>query len=155
MTVIAWDGRTLACDSQGTEADGTISAVEKIWSVDGETLIAAAGVVAEGLEMKRWYLDGAEPERFPTLPGYDKLDTVLVVVTAEAVRAYHQIPYPVLYAVDDPHAWGGASQIARTAMYLGKGAKRACEIACELSVRCGAPVVAHDLKGRAKRGRRA
>ena len=64
MSVIAWDGNTLAADKRASS--GTlIGTTTKIFRIDQATLCGYTGDAAFGEQMVAWYKAGAHPEAFP------------------------------------------------------------------------------------------
>ena len=64
MTVLAWDGHTLAADKRAVM--GTmILTTTKIFRV-GDALVGYAGDACFGEEMVAWFKRGAKPEDFPS-----------------------------------------------------------------------------------------
>lgn len=63
MTVIAWDGCTLAADKRASSG-GIARTVTKIERHEG-CLIAMTGCWDTGAEMREWFKAGADPEKFP------------------------------------------------------------------------------------------
>ena len=64
MTIIAWDGRTLAADKQ-SESSGKISTVTKIIRLSTGEVLAWTGDHDSGLLMAKWYANGADIEKWP------------------------------------------------------------------------------------------
>lgn len=135
MSVIAWDGHTLAADklaSFGTTKHTTV----KIFRVrDG--LAGYAGMADFGEQVLAWYQDGAEPSEFPRSQR-DKDDWAgLIVVKADGpILRYERTPYPIKF-YDRHFAIGSGREFALAAMYLGCDARRAVEVACALDTGCG------------------
>lgn len=66
MTVIAWDGHSLAADRRSLDHRGRVLTLTKIFRAPGGELMAGTGESAVFHELKDWYLQGAKPEAFPT-----------------------------------------------------------------------------------------
>ena len=145
MTVIAWDGKTLAADSQSTSDNNTtIISDGKIW-VHGGLLFGATGSRGEGLILAKWYIDGAVFDKYPVLPGPHDIDTDLIVVTQDEIAVYYESPIPCPFSKDMQLAWGSGAQAAMGAMAHGATAAQACEAACAVNVYCGLPVISLSL----------
>ncbi|SOD42382.1 hypothetical protein [Nitrosovibrio sp. Nv4] len=134
MTVIAWDGRTLAADKRSINS-GLARTVTKIYRV-GDSVVAIAGNLDQGLLMVEWVRNGCNPETFPGSQR-DKDDWATVVVAdANGVRSYERTPYPI--AVEDKFwAAGSGRDFALAAMHLGKSAIEAVQVACVFQSDCG------------------
>jgi hypothetical protein len=135
MSVVAWDGKTLAADKRASL--GTlIRTTTKIFRCHG-ALLAYAGEAVFGEEMRAWYMRGANPEDFPA-SNRDKDDWagLLVIRKGEPITRYERTPYPLRF--EDKHfAIGCGRDFALAAMYLGKTAAEAVAVAIALDSGCG------------------
>jgi ATP-dependent protease HslVU (ClpYQ) peptidase subunit len=136
MTVIAWDGRTLAADrlaSFGT----TRCTTTKIFRVRDGGLAGYAGDAAFGEQVLAWYEAGAFPLNFPASQrDRDDWAGLLVIQSNGELLRYERTPYPVKYQ-DKHFAIGSGREFALAAMHLGCDAVRAVEVACALDTGCG------------------
>lgn len=138
MSVVAWDGRTLAADKQGTSG-GNKTTVSKIASVkDGKMLYAVAfvGLHTAGLRMLEWFAEGAEDEEFPNIVDDGDTLTSLIVASKKGLVVYEQCPTPIVFK-DKLQAWGSGASVALGAMAMGADARKAVEIACKYDIYCG------------------
>jgi 20S proteasome alpha/beta subunit len=134
MTVIAWDGRTLAADKRATSS-GLARTVTKIHKI-GDTIVAASGNASQDALMVEWVRQGCKPEAFPDSQK-DKDDwSTVVVVDASGVRYYERTPYPILVE-DAIWATGSGRDFALAAMHLGKSSVEAVAVASEFQIDCG------------------
>ncbi len=141
MTVIAWDGKTLAADRL-TNCQGVRMSVTKIHRLDG-MLVGGAGELDMILEVVEWIRAGRNPATFPAAQRTrDDNQAVLLVEQdwsrggAPVVRLYTRAPVAAPY--ESPFvAVGSGAVIAMTAMHLGKTAVEAAKLACELNQDCG------------------
>lgn len=134
MSVIAWDGKTLAADKQGN--DGNIVTITKIIRV-GKHLIGGTGSAASTASIFRWYQMGADPEKFPECQkDKERWSDLLVVTPDKKVFKYEQ--EPVCFEIEDKFvSIGSGSPYALSAMELGATAKEAVLIACKYERNCG------------------
>lgn len=130
MTVIAWDGKTLAADKMATFG-GTPVPTTKIFQIGAE-LIGCSGLVSECLQFVEWYRKG---EPADSKPVFEEGFSALVVQNGKLYKYERQLvplhlPVPV---------WGAGSgaDYAIGAMAAGKTAVEAVEIACRFDVNCG------------------
>lgn len=65
MTVIAWDGKTLAADKRAV-ASGLIGTTTKIRRI-GDLLVGIAGNFSAGMEMLEWVAQGRQREACPAV----------------------------------------------------------------------------------------
>ena len=135
MSVVAWDGKTLAADRQSTN-HGHKAICRKLWVV-GDSAIAVTGSIAEGLAMKAWFEAGADPAEYPGFQGDKERWCRLIVVTADALLEYEQPCTPVPWPRDKPMAWGSGRDFALGAMTAGADAIVAVEITNSLSTETG------------------
>lgn len=133
MSVIAWDGRTLAADKRA--CIGTlIRTTTKIFRV-GDALCAYAGDAAGGEEMLAWFRAGAKPADFPAGQRTDEWAGLLVVRRGEILK-YERSPHPVRFE-DKFFSIGCGRDFALAAMHLGHDARTAVEVAIALDSGCG------------------
>ncbi len=136
MSVIAWDGNTLAADKRASS--GTlIGTTTKIFRIDQATLCGYTGDAAFGEQMVAWYKAGAHPEAFPASQR-DKDDWARLIVVKQGFSPfeYERTPHPIRNE-DTLRAWGSGRDFALAALHLGKTAKEAVELACRLDSACG------------------
>lgn len=133
MTVIAWDGKTLAADRQYTSAGMRRTAPKMFRVRDG--IAAFCGVATDALELLQWLRGDRRPEDFPTACRASD-DVQVILVTDGKVHSYESSPYPLVY--EDPFfAAGSGRDYAMAAMHCGKTAAEAVEIACLYETGCG------------------
>jgi 20S proteasome alpha/beta subunit len=132
MTVIAWDGKTLAADRQSTDV-GLRRSVTKISRAGDGSLMGAAGQSHICRALRAWYDAGARPEDFPDK---DKTSHLLVISTKGEMRVYDGHPVPAVFEVERM-AIGSGRDYAEAAMFLGKTAREAVEVACHFDNGCG------------------
>jgi 20S proteasome alpha/beta subunit len=134
MTVIAWDGKTLAADKRSTNM-GLIHTVTKIFRVRG-ALVAIDGDFAQGLLMVEWIRNGCDPDTFPESQSDDDKWTNITVADKDGIHVYEQTPCPIHFE-DKIYASGSGRDFALAAMHLGKTAAEACEVASIFHSGCG------------------
>jgi hypothetical protein len=140
MTVIAWDGYTLAADKRSCM--GTlIRTTTKIFRIETNTYFGSiAGYSGEsdaGEELLAWVRDGADPQRFPQSRREGGSGAnVLLVLNDRSLLHFWNTPYPV--RMPPQHfAIGSGRDFALAAMHLGKTAVEAVEVACHFDSGCG------------------
>lgn len=133
MTVIAWDGKTLAADKRAVNAmlARTVTKIKRLpWGV----LLGWSGDQDIGSELRDWFAAGADASRFPEAAR--KGDATLMVVERGKVRFYVASPAP-MEVEDSQVAIGSGRDYAQAAMALGKTAREAVELACRFDTGCG------------------
>lgn len=136
MTVIAWDGKTLAADKRaGTDAPRTVT---KIRRAANGNLIGATGSAQGDAELVAWYEQGADPAKFPRSQREDATASQLVIIERDTRRVLHfaTTPYPAVFE-DAQFACGSGRDFALMAMRLAVGARTAVSLTCELCAECG------------------
>lgn len=140
MTVIAWDGTTLAADREASDAWMKCGSMLKIHAINGN-LVGCSGNAAEIAEVLVWFRAGADPDKFPAALRNEKVK-MMVITPERRVRVYDSTPYGFEYCeapggVGLRMAIGSGREAAMAAMLAGVDARRAVEIASIVSVGCG------------------
>ena len=150
MSVIAWDGQSLATDRQATNCAQRNTASKAIRIPSGE-VVAWCGEQDQGLILAKWYEDGADPSKWPEFQK-DKEDWSRLVVASESgVKFYER--HPVAMVEHDAfQAFGSGRDYAMGAMAMGATAAQAVKVASQFNVHCGMGVdVFHFYPHRRKR----
>jgi ATP-dependent protease HslVU (ClpYQ) peptidase subunit len=133
ITIIAWDGDSLAADKQCT-SNGLRRTVTKVFEYQGKG-IGIAGYISQGLALLEWYKKGCNPNDYPEFQkGED--DAILVVADRNSVITYGYTHCPIVYE-DSIFATGSGRDYALAAMYLGKSAREAVLVASHFEEGCG------------------
>lgn len=132
MTTIAWDGKTLAGDTQSSMFRGR---TRKVFRLKGGALFGMCGNLHEGIAVMRW-LDGVEGAAKPTVSeGFHGIlirDRKLHVLE----RCLEIVEYDrVNFAI------GSGRDFAMAAMHLGKNAREAVLVAHQFDVDTGDEVM--------------
>lgn len=135
MSVVIWDGTTLAADKRAVSA-GVVRSVTKIRKVRG-CLIGYSGDAAFGEQMMYWFAEGAKMEDFPPSQR-DKDDWAGLVVCRKdtGLFKYERTPHPIHFGFQH-YAIGSGRDFALAALLLGKTATEAVEVTSLLSADCG------------------
>lgn len=136
MTVIAWDGKTLAADRRMTTSWGAHDTVTKIGRARDGALWAGAGEAPIALRVLHWWQAGAVPADFPPEASKENAATLVIVLATGDVLQYTTSPFPTLLS-QPRSAFGAGRDFAAAAMMCGKTAAEAVQIACDLCVNCG------------------
>lgn len=135
MTVIAWDGHTLAADKRIVNM-GLIQTTTKIFRIEG-ALVGSAGNLPLIREMIAWYTAGAKASDFPqSLRDKEEWPGLLVIRAGKPILKYEQTPYP--FEIEDTRvALGSGRDFALAAMHCGRTASEAVQVACVFENGCG------------------
>lgn len=146
MSVIAWDGRTLAADT-GMVTAGMRARTSKMahsYVNDQSVICAWTGDHGLGHLLAQWYFDGADPETFPNK--FAKEDEWCRLIVADRDGCFFYENYPAKIIVHDKYmAWGSGRDFAMGAMFLGASAEEAVNAACEHSTECWGPAEVRHL----------
>lgn len=135
MTVIAWDGKTLAADRRMTN-NGLIRTTTKVRRI-GTLRAACAGNMDAAEEMFAWINRGRSPSDFPAMQSSkDDWCSCVVIEADDSVVTYERSPYPTKIA-DSVYASGSGRDFALAAMHLGKTAAEAVLVASHFQCDCG------------------
>lgn len=136
MSVIAYDGKTVAADKQATCMGLRLTATKIKTLLSGEVL-AWTGEQDSGEMMAAWYADGADPKKWPSCQNDKDLWCRLIVFGTDGkVKTYER--QPVAFAMEDATmAWGSGRDYAIGAMAKGADALEAVQIACRFDNGCG------------------
>jgi ATP-dependent protease HslVU (ClpYQ) peptidase subunit len=134
VTVVAWDGKTLAADRQATRAS-MVRAVRKVFRLRGGELVGICGLEAAGRELIRWYEEGQDPAKYPPMQNTSDWAR-LIVIRSKEILEFEQRPVP-LRVREGFFAWGSGSDFAMGAMATGASAVEAVRIASRFSADCG------------------
>jgi hypothetical protein len=155
VTVIAYDGLYVAADRMISNDTGMIGSNRKLHVFEGWVL-ATCGAADHGEAMLIWFKDGKDPANFPHIAdkGGNK-DAYLYAFKHNApVLCFQTWPSPIMFPMAQ-FAAGCGSEIARTALHLGRDARQAAVVATELNVFCGMGVEFVDLSELAITGKAA
>jgi ATP-dependent protease HslVU (ClpYQ) peptidase subunit len=135
MTVIAWDGKTLAADKQST-SHNMARTTTKIHRVhDG--LVALSGDGPHAHALLDWFRGDREKTEWPKASDRDEAGHI-IHITRAGVFVYNGNGSPFGEPIEDRFiAFGAGRDYAMAAMYLGCDALRAVEVACAFDVGCG------------------
>lgn len=135
MTVICWDGQTLAGDKRTNFGTGhaTTTKVRRI----GDLLIGCAGSTAKIMEFHAWVERGRKPEDLPVFQKDAKECVEALVIEPDGtVLCYSDSAYP--FKVENRFwAIGSGREFAMGAMYCGCTASAAVGVASALDINCG------------------
>lgn len=141
MTVIAWDGRSVAADRLGVVSGGgrSFHSHSKLEKRD-DKVYATTGMMAPMRDAWiAWHESGCDPASVPPCGALaEDLGNFIVFHEGKCFIFSAMVPYPCEEAA--PFAWGSGGDYALGAMLAGADAKVAAEIAIACDTRCGGPV---------------
>lgn len=136
MTIIIWDGTTLAADKRSV-VGGTPITITKIFRLKDGRLFGGAGIAAAANAMHNWIEQGADPDKFPELQkDKDDWSRVIVIDLDKKVYEYERTPYPSLIE-SLPYAIGSGKDAALTTLWLGHTISEAINMAARVDIDCG------------------
>jgi hypothetical protein len=143
MTVICWDGATVAADS--LECYGSTRSAKPVQKLRERKgfIFACTGTGAMFEPLIEWYLNDCPKDQIPQCGDSHKDTKLLVFKGGKAWVLSADLPHPAeLYA---PDAWGVGADMAIGAMEAGATAAQAVEICIKREVYVGGPVQVIDL----------
>lgn len=139
MTTIAWDGKTLAADTQATSNGLRDNHAVKAWR-HGRILIACCGLAALAQRFRSWVLDGMDGES----PYDGAEDGNGLVITADHVLCYGTSG---VWPVSQPfYTLGTGYQLAMGALAMGASAEEAVRVAAQFDTMTGGAVTVLSLQ---------
>lgn len=144
MTIIAWDGKSVAADTMSVS--GHYRCPDRVHKIvrNGEFVYGMTGWSAWFDAWIKWHRDGADPAKIPAsgiAPGDS--GAFLVFGGGKAMICSALVPY--LQETGAPDAWGSACDFAIGAMVYGASAKQAVEVAIVCSTSAGGSVDVIEL----------
>lgn len=134
MTVIAWDGKTLAADKRASKY-GLVYTVTKIFRV-GDRLVGVSGNAGRGMELIHWLQNGGAIADYPVLKEAEDSAHLLCIERDGRIRLYESTAHP--YTVEDEKwAEGEGRDFALSAMHSGMDARAAVEWTSRFIATCG------------------
>lgn len=133
MSVIVWDGKTLAADRRATNSNlsRTTSKITK----HGDLLIGSTGTYSSSQAITNWVIEGCILEKFPSSWVHEDTN-VWVINRNGTVAKFEDSPFPVMYR-DKVFAEGSGRDLAYGALAMGADAVKAVEVACVYDIYCG------------------
>lgn len=140
MTVIAYDGTTLASDRLLSFGDGTYCEVRKIFQRSDGVIYGVAGSGPSVQAAAEWFEHGGNPADFPELHGREENNhfELLYIDTSGGIYLLMMSPHPIKIE-STRFAIGCASEAALVLMDMGLTAELAVQKVAEgnLFVGCG------------------
>jgi hypothetical protein len=134
MTVIAWDGHTLAADRM-MDMHGGKFPVSKLRRLEDGSLMGGAGDIPRIYEMQRWIEDGSKAGALAPAVG-EMYARVLLVKPDGTAFTYANNEFPI-HILREFTAIGSGQDYAIAAMFMGADARMAVSVASELCASCG------------------
>lgn len=144
MTVIAFDGKTLAADKLACfgNTKGTVTKIFRVF----DCLVGTCGTLPIGMELLEWFRAGSEPKDYPVANrDGEKGASLIVVRPGGIVWKYESSPVP--FRVEGKFcAFGCGDESALIAMELGCDARRAVELVIKYNIVCGNGIDTLELR---------
>ena len=141
MTVIVWDGTTLATDVAATDGAAQWE-TEKAWHWK-EEILSGAGPLQTILQMRQWYVEGALHNKFPDAQ-LGNQGCHFIAVNIHGLRRWEQGLIPIEHG-RTACAFGEGRDFAYGALAMGASAEQAVEAANKHSPHCGMGVKLYTL----------
>lgn len=136
MSIIVWDGKTLAADKQTTNVNLKRPAPPKIFR-RGDLMFAGVGQHQSVRALMEWASGGMLPATFPKDYMDSSGSTALWIINRNGtIGRLEDGPFVIIQ--DQPYfADGSGRDFAYGAMAMGADAVKAVEIACQYDIYCG------------------
>lgn len=138
MSVIAWDGKTLAADRRMSSGTNKSAVIRKVARLPDGCIMGWCGGIAYASAFLNWMLAGADPDSFETdwaeRDGFEVY--ALKIDPAGGLWLYDGYHTPIELH-NKQYAIGSGAPYAEAAMYLGCDAVKAVEVACAHDAGCG------------------
>ena len=139
MTVVVWDGKTLATDGQAN--DGYMKwEAEKAWYVGTDYIVSGVGTLGSILKMRDCFKSHGDLSKLEIQPN----SAELIVVSSKGLTVWSSNGTSV--ELSAPMAFGEGREYALGAMAMGAKASEAVQIANEYSLHCGKGVSCYTLQ---------
>lgn len=142
MTVIAWDGKTLAADKASSN-NGHLSTTTKIYRVPGG-VVGFSGDADKATDLLQWFRNGRDATKYPDTQKDGGADALFIDDTGKVYK-FDKSAHPAR-CEDAFSAMGSGRDYALAAMHLGHGAMKAVEVACALDCYCGKGIDSLELE---------
>ncbi len=140
LTVIAYDGTTLAADRLCSFDDGTFCEVTKIFRREADGVIY--GVAGQGPQLQAvqdWFENGGNPNSYPeSVKDHDHIELLYIGLDGR-IKLLLNSPYPTVIE-SNRFSIGCASEAALVLMDVGLSAELAVLKVSEFNVFCGCGV---------------
>tara|TARA_R100000808_G_scaffold11654_1_gene29737 strand:- start:245 stop:712 length:468 start_codon:yes stop_codon:yes gene_type:complete len=148
MTIIVWDGVTLATDTEAYHGNSKYN-TEKAWYEIARDysrcIVSGVGTLRSIHIHKRWFLNGGKAKDFP-LAELGNHYYQFIVVTKEGLYRYEGTPDPILYG-NTKCAFGEGSDFAYGALAMNATSAQAVRACLKYSSRAGGGLKTYSLKG--------
>lgn len=135
MTVIAFDGKTVAADKR-CSFPGKNVGVTKIFRVSVDEVLVIYGSGHSSTFAREWIAKG-KPDIDFTPRGDDVKPSFAVIHRNGVVSRYEGSRFPLVTDAQSQYTEGSGRDYAAAAMLLGCDARKAVAVACELCQDCG------------------
>lgn len=144
MTVIVWDGHTLAVDRAAVR-ETTTHRAPKSW-VSNNSVLAGTGTADEVRQLVEWYKNGANKLLFPKYLMFSHNPPEMVTVDASLGLTRYSQMETVVHGFN-ACAFGDGADFAYGALACGASASKAALAACKFSTTCSPPIDVYTFGG--------
>jgi len=147
MTVIVWDGETLATDASASDGLAKWSSLKAWYHGEGEdrVILSGTGSLHVILAMRNWFMDGALLNELPSIQCTSHFCHFLVVSPYVGLYWYEQGNISIEHGYK-PIAFGEGMEVALGALFMGATSEEAVKAANQHSVHCGPGVKTYKIE---------
>lgn len=142
MTIVCWDGKTLAADSQVTRGSTRYGYINKIYKLTDGRYIGCCGHLSDVLNVREWLNSDKTIEKPKVESGFACI--IVNTLTGEAIEMYDSL---IEEECPVPAAQGCAFDIAMGVMIAGGSAVKAVEVCKKLNVYIGGDINTVSYEG--------
>ncbi len=145
MTVIVWDGSTLATDSAASDEVVQWKSTKAWYHGEGDDrlILSGTGPLASIVAMREWFKEGYADSEFPIIQVTHPCHFIVISPHVGLYR-YEQSHTPIEHGRDSC-AFGEGREFAYGALFMGANAAQAVAAANEYSPHCGLGVEEYRL----------
>lgn len=138
MSVIAWDGYTLAAD-RCADMGGASGVAEKLFLLPTNEVVGFTGALSTGMELTNLYRVGKLLTHWPARQDSEDWARFIVGKSNGRIEYYERAPAAIpIY--QSQIAWGSGQDFAIAAMHCGLSSEAAVRLTGDLCISCGAGV---------------
>lgn len=140
MSVIVWDGKSIAADRMAVNGDLT-RREQKLVQM-GQFIYGFTGDVTKGRALIKWHQNGQYENEWPACQTEESWSRLIVIERIVPgmikIGTYEEIPvYLPLHEEERFFAWGSGAHFAFGALEMGATARQAVEATCRRCTGCG------------------
>jgi hypothetical protein len=139
MSIVAWDGKTLAADRRMVSGELPLEHPKLFYRQEVRWYYAFTGWAEHIEPLMEWHCRGKPQSDYPAFQSGTNW-TRMIVATQTELLEYTSTPYPIKHRLAVFTAFGAGRDLAIGAMSHGANAEDAVKIACRWNIFCGGQI---------------